>query len=104
MNGEWIIDVLLSLGVAAAWAAGWGFLRKRGPFDTLHHPSFIAAATGTALALAGLFGEGLTERVGKLVLLDALALVSGVVVAHALARSAARRVARGVGLPIHPID
>jgi hypothetical protein len=90
--------------VAAAWAAGWSFLRQRGPFDTLHLPGFIAAGTGTALALAGLFGEGLTERVGKLMLLDALTLVSSLVLAHALARSAARRAARRVGLPIRPLE
>lgn len=104
MSGDWTVEALLGLGVAAAWVACWGFLRKRGPFDTVHHPGFIAAATGGALALAGLFGEGLTERVGKLMLLDALVLVAGLVLAHALARSAARREARRVGLPLHPID
>ena len=93
MTGAWPVDALLSLSVAAAWACCWGFLRRRGPLDNLHLPSVIAAATGAGLALAGLFEEGLTERTGKLVLLDGLALVSGLVLAHALARSAARQAA-----------
>ena len=96
MTESWTIDALLSLSVAAAWAAGAGFLWKRGAVETLHYPSFIAAASGSALVLAGLFAEGLTARVGKLVLLDGLALVSGLVMSHALARSALRQ-ARRVG-------
>jgi hypothetical protein len=104
MNGNWTVAALLSLAVAAAWIACWGYLRPRGRFDTLHHPCFIAAGTGSAMALAGLFAEGLTERVGKLMLLDALALVSGLVLAHALARSAARRHARRAGLPVGPLE
>lgn len=95
MTGDWTVDALLSLAVAAAWAACWGFLaRRRRAADNLHHPSVIAAVSGTALALAGLFGEGLTERVGKLLLLDGLVVVSGLVLSHALARSALRRAAR----------
>jgi len=94
MTENWTVDALLSLAVAAAWAACWGFLRRRGPLDNLHCPSIIAAVTGAALALAGLFAEGLTERVGKLLLLDGLALVSGLVLSHALARGAVRRAAR----------
>jgi multisubunit Na+/H+ antiporter MnhG subunit len=91
MTDTWTIDALLSLCVAAAWAACGGFLWKRGPLDTLYCPSVIAAASGAALVLAGLFAEGLTARVGKLVLLDGLVLVSGLVLSHALARSALRR-------------
>ena len=94
MTESLTIDVLLSLSVAAAWAACFGFLRKSGSFETLHYPSFIAAASGTALVLAGLVTEGLTARVGKLMLLDGLALVSGLVLSHALARGALRREAR----------
>jgi hypothetical protein len=94
MTDSLTIDVLLSLSVAAAWAACWGFLKKRGPLETLHYPSFIAAASGTTLALAGLFAEGMTARVGKLVLLDGLVMASGLVLSHALARSALRRQAR----------
>lgn len=96
MTESWTIDALLALCVAAAWAASFGFLWKRGAFETLHYPSFIAAASGTALVLAGLVTEGLTPRVGKLVLLDGLALVSGLVLSHALARSALRRGDRGL--------
>jgi len=91
MTDTWTLDALLSLCVAAAWAASWGFLRTRGPLDTLHYPSFIAAVSGVSLVLAGLVAEGFTPRVGKLVLLDGLALVSGLVLSHALARSALRR-------------
>lgn len=95
MNENWTVDALLSLAVAGAWAMCWGFfLRRRRAVDSLHYPSVIAAVTGTALVLAALFGEGLTERVGKLVLLEALALVSGLVLSHALARSASRRASR----------
>ncbi|HMA51101.1 MAG TPA: hypothetical protein VKP60_15185 [Magnetospirillaceae bacterium] len=101
MTESWTIDALLSLSVAAAWGAGWGFLRKRGAFDTLYYPSFIAAASGGALVLAGLAAEGLTARVGKLVLLDCLALVSGLVLSHALARGALRREARRAGPQAH---
>jgi len=97
MNDSWTIDALLSLSVAAAWAAGFGFIGRRGPFDTVHYPSFIAATSGASLVLAGLFAEGLTTRVGKLVLLDGLVLVSGLVLSHALSRSAPRRQAIRVG-------
>ena len=91
MTEAWIVDALLSLAVAAAWAAGWGFTRRRRALNLLHSPSVIASTTGSALVLAGLFGEGLTARVGKLLLLDGLVLVSALVLAHALARSALRR-------------
>jgi hypothetical protein len=94
MTESLTIDMLLSLSVAAAWAACFGFLRTSGSFDTLNYPSFIAAASGTALVLAGLVTEGLTARVGKLTLLDGLALVSGLVMSRALARGALRREAR----------
>ncbi len=94
MTSSLTIDALLSLSVAAAWAACFGFLRRSGSLHTLHYPSFIAAASGTALVLAGLVTEGLTARVGKLVLLDGLVMVSGLVLSHALARSALRREAR----------
>jgi hypothetical protein len=97
---SWAVDALLSLGVAAAWVACWGFLRKRGPFAGLHYPAILAGTTGTALALAGLLGEGLTVRVGKLLLLDGLMLVSGVVLANALARSMMRRATQGVRVPV----
>ena len=94
MTDNWTVDALLSLAVAAAWACAWGFVGRRGALDTLHLPSVIAAATGAAMVLAGLFTEGLTERTGKLLLLDGLALASGLVLAHALARGAVRRGAR----------
>ena len=91
MTDNWTVDALLSLAVAASWACCWGFLRRRGALENLHLPSIIAASAGAAMALAGLFDEGLTERTGKLVLLDGLVLVSGLVLAHALARSALRQ-------------
>ena len=94
MTGDWAVDALIGFAVAAAWVASWGFLRRRRALDTLHYPSIIASATGSALALAGLFTEGLTLRVGKLLLLDGLALVSALVLAHALARGALRRARR----------
>jgi len=94
MTEAWMVDALLGLAVAAAWAAGWGFMRRRRALDLLHYPSLIASATGSALVLAGLFSEGLTARVGKLLLLDGLALVSALVLAHALARGALRRARR----------
>lgn len=100
MTESWTIDALLSLSVATVWAAGLGFLWKRGAVETLHYPSFIAAASGTALVLAGLFAEGLTPRVGKLLLLDGLALVSGLVMSHALARSALRQRASRATVPL----
>ena len=103
MTESWTIDVFLSLSVAAAWAAGLGFLWKRGAVESLHYPSFIAAASGSTLVLAGLFAEGLTPRVGKLMLLDGLALVAGLVMSHALARSVSRQKASLVRVPIrHP--
>lgn len=101
MTESWIIDALLSLCVAAAWAAGFGFLRKSGPLGPLHYPSVIAAVSGTTLVLAGLVAEGLTARVGKLALLDGLVMVSGLVLSQALARSALRREVRRVGRPFH---
>ena len=107
ISQNWTIDALLCLGVVAAWAASFGLLFKRGGLDSLHYPSFIAATTGTAITLAGLFAEGLTTRVGKLVLLDAMAMVSGLVMSHALARGAMRRqarVTRRVSLPARRPD
>lgn len=94
MTDSWTIDALLCLSVAAAWAAGIGFLRRGGAIEALHYPSLIAAGCGAALVLAGLLSEGLTARVGKLMLLDGLVLVSGLVLARALARGAMRRAAR----------
>ncbi|GEM_PF-1994699 len=91
MSGNWAVDALLCFAVAAAWIACFGFVCRRRALDSLHYPSIIASVTGSALALAGLFTEGLTVRAGKLLLLDALALISALVLAHALARSALRR-------------
>jgi hypothetical protein len=104
MIDNWTLDALLSLCVAAAWAASWGVLSKRGAPDTRHYPGFIAAASGSALVLAGLVAEGLTARVGKLVLLDGLVLISGLVLSHALARSALRRQPRRASQPVRRRD
>lgn len=91
MSDGWTIDALLCLGIVAAWASCLGLLKARGALQAIHQPTFLAGTTGTALVLAAVMWEGMTVRVGKLVLLEAVLLVTGIVLSNGLARGARRR-------------
>ena len=104
MTDGWTIDALLSLGIVAAWLGCFAFLKAGSAIQTLlHQPIFLAGTTGTALVLAAVMHEGMTVRVGKLVLLEAVLLVTGLVLSNGLARGARRRASEAIVLrPMRP--
>ena len=79
--------ILVWLAVAGAWLGTLGFLRLRQPLDRLHCVSFVNVVGGTALLLAAVLQDGLSDRVLKVALLWFVALVSGAVLAHATGRA-----------------
>jgi small basic protein len=91
MSDGWTIDALIALGVVAAWAGCLGFLTGASTSKLIHRPIFLAGTTGTALVLAALVQDGATVRVGKMLLLVAMLLVTGIVLAKGLSRGARRR-------------
>ncbi len=103
MSDSLTIDALLGLGIVAAWLGCLGFFKSGHALDQINRPIFLASTTGTALVLAGLLYEGLTVRVGKLVLLEAVLLVSAIVMSKGL-RNAGRRMPRPLAVPIRRRD
>ncbi len=78
---------MLALGVFAAWLAALGFARLRTPLERLHAITFLNAVAGAALVAAAFITEGSSTRPWKSVLLWALLLLSGGLLAHATGRA-----------------
>jgi multicomponent Na+:H+ antiporter subunit G len=82
-----VIATLLALAVFASWLGALGFARLKDPLDRLHAVTFVNAATGLPILLAGLIADGASDRVAKLALLVAACLWSGAALAHATGRA-----------------
>ena len=96
------IDGLLALLVLAAWLGAAGFARLRTPLDRLHCATFVNAACGTALLLAALLADGLSDRVLKILLIVGASLLAGAATSHAIGRALLLRAAAGYGAKGQP--
>lgn len=81
------IDALLAAAVLLCWLGAAGFLRLRSALDRLHCVTFVNLGTGLAILVAGGVADGASDRVLKILLLDAALLVSGAALAHATGRA-----------------
>ncbi len=84
---ELAIEVLLGLGVLAAWLGCAGFARMRAPLDRMHCVAFVNATSGVCVLLAALITEGLTTRVLKILLILGISLLGGAAMSHATGRA-----------------
>ncbi|HTJ89272.1 MAG TPA: monovalent cation/H(+) antiporter subunit G [Acidocella sp.] len=81
------ILLLLAVAMLAAWLGSVGFVRLRAPADRLHCVTFVNAVCGAVILLATLLQDGATDRVGKILLIWLLMLISGALVSHATLRA-----------------
>jgi len=89
------VELLLGLGVLAAWLAAFRLWRMRAPLDRLHLVAFLATAPGLAFLLAALVEEGVAARPLKLLLVLLAMLLIGAGLAHAAGSALVRRTAAG---------
>lgn len=80
-------SVLLALGVAAMWLAGFGILRLPEALARLHCVSFAGAAGGICFTAAVLIDSGVGQLGLKVLLIAVLTLLLGAVYVHASGRS-----------------
>jgi multicomponent Na+:H+ antiporter subunit G len=78
--------VLLMLGVAAMWLAGFGMLRLPEALARLHCVSFAGAAGGICFTAAVLIDRGADQLGLKTLLIAVLTLLGGAVYVHASGR------------------
>jgi multisubunit Na+/H+ antiporter MnhG subunit len=81
------VDILLGLGVLAAWVAALAYPRLATSFDRLHVVAFVNVATGGAIALAALLEDGLSARALKSLLAWLIMVGFGALLAHAVSRA-----------------
>ena len=80
-------EILLGLGVLAAWLGCAGFARMRSPLDRMHCVAFVNAASGACVLLAAALTEGPTTRVFKILLIVGIGLLAGAAMSHATGRA-----------------
>ena len=80
-------EILLGLGVLAAWLGCAGFARMRSPFDRMHCVAFVNATSGVCVLLAAALTEGPTTRVFKILLIVGIGLLAGAAMSHATGRA-----------------
>jgi multicomponent Na+:H+ antiporter subunit G len=78
--------VLLAVGVAAMWLAGFGMLRLPEAMARLHCVSFAGAAGGICFTVAVLIDRGVGQLGLKTLLIAVLTLLGGAVYVHATGR------------------
>ena len=81
------VSVLLAVAVLAGWVGCLGFARLRSPLDRLHCVAFTNAACGVPVLAAAVLADGFTIRVGKILLLVLVSLLTGAALSHATARA-----------------
>ena len=86
-----LIDVLLAIGVAAAWFGCLGFARLTDSLARLHAATFIGCAVGPPLLIAAFLTQGASAGMVKVLFLLVIGLLSGGVLSHALGRSIVMR-------------
>ena len=80
-------EILLGLGVLAAWLGCAGFARMRSPLDRMHCVAFVNATSGVCVLLAAALTEGPTTRVFKILLIVGIGLLAGAAMSHATGRA-----------------
>ena len=80
-------EILLGLGVLAAWLGCAGFARMRSPLDRMHCVAFVNAISGVCVLLAAALTEGPTTRVFKILLIVGIGLLAGAAMSHATGRA-----------------
>lgn len=88
-----VIDALLVIAVLGAWLGCAGFARLRDPFDRLHCVAFVNVVSGGAITLAAFASDGVSVRVGKLLLAVGVSLLAGAATSHAIGRALTIRAA-----------
>jgi multicomponent Na+:H+ antiporter subunit G len=78
--------MLLAVGVAAMWLAGFGMLRLPEALARLHCVSFAGAAGGVCFTAAVLIDRGASQLGLKTLLIAVLMLLGGAVYVHASGR------------------
>lgn len=84
-------DAALVLMVASVWLACAGFVRLPSALDRLHTASFVYAAGGVTLLLAGALTDGFSARVLKIAFVLLCSLVGGAASVHAIGRALVSR-------------
>lgn len=82
-----LADACLVVLVLSAWIGCFGVIRMRSALDRLHAVTFVNAAAGVPLALAGLLADGVSARSVKLAALVVFVLATGAAVSHAAGRA-----------------
>lgn len=81
------IDALLAMAVLACWLGAAGFARLTTPLDRLHCVTFVNASSGILVLIAAFVADGASDRVAKILMLDAALLFTGAALAHATGRA-----------------
>jgi multisubunit Na+/H+ antiporter MnhG subunit len=84
---EWLIDALLFLTVAASWLGTIGLLMPRSAYDRLHAVGFASVTTGLLGMAAIIVQQPLASSALKAVIIAAVSIVGGTVLAHAIGRA-----------------
>lgn len=82
-----LVDLCLAAAVLSAWIGCFGAIRMRSALDRIHAVTFVNAACGSFLALAGFLADGVSSRSVKLACLVFVMLVMGAAVSHATGRA-----------------
>lgn len=85
------VAVLLGLAVLAIWLACVGFLRLGAALDRLHCVAFVNTAAGSAVTVAVIIQDGLTDRAFKTLILWAVMVLGGAALSHAAGRALVQR-------------
>lgn len=86
-----LIDVLLAIGVAAAWLGCLGYARLTGSLARLHAATFTGCAAGPPLLIAAFLTQGASASMVKVLFLLVIGVLSGGVLSHALGRAIVTR-------------
>jgi multicomponent Na+:H+ antiporter subunit G len=81
------VDVLLALGVLAAWFATAAFIRLRTPLERIHAVTFLNVVAGLLIVAAAILTDGLTSRSLKCALLLVAVLAIGALLSQVTGRA-----------------
>ncbi|MGH8141972.1 MAG: monovalent cation/H(+) antiporter subunit G [Steroidobacteraceae bacterium] len=81
------VRVLLALALCCAWLGMIAFARLRTPLERMHVVTFVNLTSGSAVVLAVWLADGASARAWKCLLIWAVMLLSGALLAHASGRA-----------------
>jgi multicomponent Na+:H+ antiporter subunit G len=82
-----VVDILLGLGVLAAWLATAAFIRLRTPLERIHAVTFLNVVAGLLIVAAAILTDGLTSRSLKCALLLVAVLAIGALLSQVTGRA-----------------